>query len=461
MIPRILHRIWLDEPIPELFESWWARFEELHPGWELRTWNISAGIDWLVNQQAFEDALAAEGSWSYGFRSDILRYEVLRRFGGVYVDTDVEPLRSFDPLLEDPRPFVAWCSENELDPSIIASPTGHPAIEALVARIEGRTGSPPARTGPTFVTGEWRHRDDVRRLPPITFFPYHWRNQERQIRALGGRYPDETYAVHHWNAGWKAPKTPRAPSAAPVPFSILVAFREDSRGRRTPLWELIRAKLAAAFPEAEIVVGTNEDIPFNKARALNSAATQASHEIFVITDTDTWTAPDDIRAAVAMVASGEAPWVKPWRYKTKLCEADTAAVLQLGAGWDGTIDPAIRRRAEMRTSWWSSPPCVLPRSAFETVNGLDERFAGWGQEDDAFGHALECLVGHRRVTAGTADAIHLFHPRHGKSGHDAWDGGELGANRDRGRAYRQALKKPAVMKKLIEGNRSALVASGP
>ena len=40
-------------------------------------------------------------------RSDIIRLEVLFRFGGVYVDTDVECLRPIDPLLREGADFFA------------------------------------------------------------------------------------------------------------------------------------------------------------------------------------------------------------------------------------------------------------------------------------------------------------------------------------------------------------------
>ena len=44
-------------------------------------------------------------------RSNIWRYEIVERFGGVYVDTDVEPLKSIDSLIAELDSFVvarAW-----------------------------------------------------------------------------------------------------------------------------------------------------------------------------------------------------------------------------------------------------------------------------------------------------------------------------------------------------------------
>lgn len=199
-IPRVFHRVWLDEEVPSLYDEWWEQLRALHPEWELRSWERSSELDWLEHRALF-DAFPRDRRESYAFRSDVARYEILLRFGGVYVDADVEPLRPFDELVDEPTPFVAWCSDEELDPSILGSPPGHPAMRAVVealGTVDPSAPSPPGTTGPRFLTSLWRERDDVRRLPPIAFFPFHWRNMERE-RDL---YPSRTIAVHHWAAGW-------------------------------------------------------------------------------------------------------------------------------------------------------------------------------------------------------------------------------------------------------------------
>ena len=38
-------------------------------------------------------------------KSDIFRYEICARFGGVYIDADFEPLRPIEPLLEVDEPL--------------------------------------------------------------------------------------------------------------------------------------------------------------------------------------------------------------------------------------------------------------------------------------------------------------------------------------------------------------------
>lgn len=200
MIPRIFHRIWLGaysgDPIPDAFETYWHRLQTLHPtGWQFETW--SGVPPWLRCREEFYAAKTHAG------RSDVLRYEILAKHGGIYLDTDVEPLRSFDELLDDDRPFAGWEDQNLLCPTVMGSPSEHPAIEALLVALprwsKAHRGAPPnQQTGPYFLTSQWRDRTDVRLLPPVAFYPVGWWEKHRLTEDA----PPESYAKHHWAAGW-------------------------------------------------------------------------------------------------------------------------------------------------------------------------------------------------------------------------------------------------------------------
>lgn len=203
-IPQTFHRVWLDEPVPDEYEHYWKAFQEMHPDYEFVTWSAAADLDWMENWELFQ-AFPAGRQQTLAFRADVARYEILLRYGGIYVDTDVEPLRPFDELTEDPRMFIAWCSDKELDPAVMGAPAGHGALRALVSNLAGidpHSDSPPGTTGPTYATSALRGRADVRRLPPVAFFPYHWRDMTDRER-MDGFWPERSYAVHHWAAGWK------------------------------------------------------------------------------------------------------------------------------------------------------------------------------------------------------------------------------------------------------------------
>ncbi|MFA5864905.1 MAG: glycosyltransferase [Phycisphaerae bacterium] len=77
--------------------------------------------------------------------------------------------------------------------------------------------------------------------------------------------------------------------------------------------------------------------------------------------------------------------------------------------------------SRMRRQLFASMNCSLYRSAYETINGFDEQFTGWGWEDRDLALRLQ-LAGFRgRTVVDSARAIHLYHqpempgPHAGKS----------------------------------------------
>ena len=98
MIPKIIHYIWLGgKPLPELAEQCIASWKKHMPDWQIMAWteaNFDVASAPLYVRQAYE-------AKKYAFVSDYVRLWALEQYGGVYLDTDVEVLRSFDPLLND------------------------------------------------------------------------------------------------------------------------------------------------------------------------------------------------------------------------------------------------------------------------------------------------------------------------------------------------------------------------
>lgn len=206
--PKVFHRVWLDEPERPDFAKWRDDLAAMHPDWEIRTWDSSKEIlaaGWMQNAKEFRAALKTD---PFGRAPDILRYELLYEFGGVYIDTDVEPVKPFDALLADGRPFIGWEDDKRLCTAIFGAPPKHPAIAELIKRLPASLkvnaeADPTIASGPGYATPLLRERDDVRRLPVGVFYPVHW-NQTKLFAAYdkGKPYPEQTIAVHRWNKGW-------------------------------------------------------------------------------------------------------------------------------------------------------------------------------------------------------------------------------------------------------------------
>jgi inositol phosphorylceramide mannosyltransferase catalytic subunit len=178
--------------MPEEFERYGRTWVEHHPEWEMRLW-----ADDNLPELRHPDAL--ERCRNEGEQSDLIRYEVLLRFGGVYVDTDVECLRPIDPLIDVPA-FAGATRPGKLGSAVVGAVAGHPGIELLLERASERVGvgHQAASAGPRLLTDVLLGRDDVKVFGPEVFYPFHRR---RQPDAKAGR--DDAYAIHHVKASWK------------------------------------------------------------------------------------------------------------------------------------------------------------------------------------------------------------------------------------------------------------------
>lgn len=96
MIPKIIHYCWLsNDPYPDNIRLCMDTWRKEMPDYEYIHWNFDRfpkGKSLWVDQ-AFKYQ-------KYAFAADYIRLYALYNYGGFYLDTDVEVIRSFDPLLE-------------------------------------------------------------------------------------------------------------------------------------------------------------------------------------------------------------------------------------------------------------------------------------------------------------------------------------------------------------------------
>jgi LPS sulfotransferase NodH len=193
-IPRTIHRVWLGGPIPAEHERFACTFAEHHPGWEMRLWS-ERDLATLGIGDAERDRARAHSELS-----NLIRYEVLARHGGVYVDTDVECRRAFDPLLRGIDGFAALETGGRVGTAVLGAVPGHPTF-ARAARLTRRTlgagvHSPDAN-GPGLLTLILEQEAGLAILPKRLFYPYRWDEPERRAETF-----PEAYAVHHWTLSW-------------------------------------------------------------------------------------------------------------------------------------------------------------------------------------------------------------------------------------------------------------------
>ena len=242
MIPRIIHFSWLGHgPRPSSVERCIATWRRYLPSYQIMEWN-EENFD-IHSSPYVEEAYNRR---KYAFVSDVIRGRALYDHGGIYLDTDVEVLKSFDPLLQY-RSFWGFEAGNFVATSTIGAEKGHELIKAYLDRYANRyfllpDGSCDVTTNVTVVTNLLRERglnlDNSRQLignnnvifPQSWFSPYDYR-----IGKLHNL--SDAYAIHHFAVTWSSPMA-RSISAAKryasgIPgASNLISFLHSMMGRK-------------------------------------------------------------------------------------------------------------------------------------------------------------------------------------------------------------------------------------
>lgn len=95
VIPKKIHYIWLGKKdIPDRLKKCIDSWKKYCPDYEIIRWDED-NYDFSGNRYMKETYSAG----AYGFVPDYARLDILYRYGGIYLDTDVEVVRSLDPLL--------------------------------------------------------------------------------------------------------------------------------------------------------------------------------------------------------------------------------------------------------------------------------------------------------------------------------------------------------------------------
>lgn len=183
-IPRVIHQIWLGPRRPPLETMESCRLA--HPGWLYVLWTED-NLPPLRNREAFDRFGTA-----YHAKADIVRYELLHRFGGVYVDADQLSLRGFDDLLGPDDTFFAGYQnlhnpdlddERRRTPLIANAVVGasprHPIIERVIRDIADSTPeaqrTPWSSVGPGALTRAIEGTSARAVVHPFhEFYPYHF-----------------------------------------------------------------------------------------------------------------------------------------------------------------------------------------------------------------------------------------------------------------------------------------------
>lgn len=208
ILPKKIHQIWLGGEIPDKYKRMTHTWRDMNPEWEYKLWtdNDVKSID-LPNRRLFDSMT------NYGPKSDLLRYHIMNKYGGVYADTDFECLKPFHAFTHlEFFMGIAYQSKLELYPGLIGCIPHHPISEALIKEVCKIKTMPNSPTGVLetissyfFTRVFWSvissYTEGVVAFPPDYFYPF---PNDRGYKKRDGHacIKDCSYALHHWATSW-------------------------------------------------------------------------------------------------------------------------------------------------------------------------------------------------------------------------------------------------------------------
>ena len=217
MIPKKIHYCWFGENekpllVIECIKSW----QKYCPDYEIMEWN-SKNYDVHKNKY-MEQAYQAK---RWGFVSDYARLDIIYQYGGIYLDTDVELIRSLDDLLETDG-YIGFEKkvDEECDEVYVNTGQGfgasafHPVVKAMMdiykeidfaeKKKENLKTCPYYNTAALVKLG--MKKENVEQeickfhiYPAEYFCPINWKSHKCELT-------DNTYSIHHFEASWLTEK---------------------------------------------------------------------------------------------------------------------------------------------------------------------------------------------------------------------------------------------------------------
>ena len=259
-----------------------------------------------------------------------------------------------------------------------------------------------------------------------------------------------------------------------VKASYMITYREGDGPERG---DNLRAVLGwlCGFPGVEVIVVEQDTVPrftpeetpalfrhlfaynpgpFNKSWGFNVAFRHASSAILAFGDGDVIVPGEQMAQALDACARAYAA-VNPYRRIVDLTPEESSVVRQGAFDFSPARAPqsAPNREGIGEKVVFCGGVFAVRRDAFVHLGGWDERFRGWGGEDDA----LSYLVQRARVPAIELDvrtALHLWHPR---THEQTFGQPDYAANRQRLAEYRdysdEQLRRLAEILMQCSGNR--------
>jgi len=128
-IPKKIHQIWLgsmNDKVNNLSE----KIKEIHHDWEYKLWTYDdiESLN-LINKDLFNNLK------NKGAQSDVLRYEIVNKYGGIYLDTDFYMIKKFDDILSLDFFSGNGSDDDEVYNGLFGSIPNHPILNRIINQL--------------------------------------------------------------------------------------------------------------------------------------------------------------------------------------------------------------------------------------------------------------------------------------------------------------------------------------
>lgn len=197
MIPKIIHYCWLsDDPMPEESVKYIENWKKILPDYEFVLWNRSRfdidSVAWV--REAFNLK-------KYAFAADYIRLYAVYNYGGIYLDTDIEVVKKFDDLLEQPL-MLAYESKrrNGIEAGCFGAEKGSAFVGSCLKHYDERyflkkDGSVDTETLPMIM------QSAMQQWPNLFVYPWCYFTAKNQETGKIEKN-DFTYSIHHFAGSW-------------------------------------------------------------------------------------------------------------------------------------------------------------------------------------------------------------------------------------------------------------------
>ena len=211
MIPKIVHYCWLgDDAYPDLVKNCIQSWKQKLPDWELKLWDKKC-----LKELDSSWVLEAYEAKKYAFAADYIRLYAVYTYGGFYLDSDVEVLKDFAPLLKYPYVFCAENSEGDIEAATFGAEPHNQFVLRCLSYYEGKhfvlpDGSLNIYPLPKIMKDQLRGMvqninslDDYDvtslrlQLLPIEYFSPKDSGSGKLLYLT-----ERTYSIHHFTASW-------------------------------------------------------------------------------------------------------------------------------------------------------------------------------------------------------------------------------------------------------------------